>query len=150
MKIIISTKEHVPLIMKLIDNARVVMKEMGIDQWQNAPDGSNAVLNESIILDDIKNGNSYLVVDGDKILGHGTLVFGDDSTYEIITNGSWQSNEPYGTIHRVATEKNTKQKGIASHLLSVFEEIAVLKKVNYLRIDTHKDNTPMLNLVSKN
>jgi len=149
MKIEKSTAAQIPQIMKMIDDARIVMKEMNIDQWQNDKDGNNAVLNESIVLDDIKNGNSYVVLEDDKILCHGTVIFGEDETYKIIKDGYWQSNASYGTIHRVATCKDLKQKGIANFLLTHFERVALKNEVEWLRIDTHKDNIPMLNLVKK-
>ena len=36
---------------------------------------------------------------------------GDDPTYQQIYEGTWLNNEPYGVIHRLAT--NGKQKGVS-------------------------------------
>ena len=68
---------------------------------------------------------------------------GDDSTYQVIDNGHWLSDEPYGTIHRIAGD------GTIHGVL----EIAVnycKKQISHLRIDTHHDNKIMQHVIEKN
>ena len=68
---------------------------------------------------------------------------GDDSTYQVIDNGHWLSDESYGTIHRIAGD------GTIHGVL----EIAVnycKDQIPHLRIDTHHDNKIMQHVIEKN
>ena len=60
---------------------------------------------------DIQNGNSYVCVENDKVVATFTLIIGDEPNYQLIENGSWRSEAPYGTVHRLASDGTTK--GIA-------------------------------------
>jgi len=149
MKLRKSTLNDLNKIMSIIDDAKSTLKTMGIDQWQdNNPDTDT-------IINDIKNGDSYVVLDdaangrSGEILAHGTLVFGIDSTYGKIVDGAWQNYASYAAIHRVATAKALKKSGLASFVFSEFEKIAIDNGVFWLRVDTHKDNIPMQNLILK-
>jgi len=62
-----------------------------------------------------------------------------DSTYTKI-NGAWLSDAPYSVIHRIARAKNAK--GIGAFCINW-----CLEKAKNIRIDTHKDNAPMLKLL---
>jgi len=145
MKLKKSTIEDLKIIMSIIDDAKKAMKDMKIDQWQSGDP------NEAVILNDIKNGNSYLAVDEkNNILAHGTLIFGVESTYNKIIDGSWKNDKDgYGTLHRIATACTHKRGGIASFIFSAFEKEAINKGIHFLRVDTHKDNILMQNLIEK-
>ena len=65
----------------------------------------------------------------------------EDATYKEIYEGSWQNNAPYGVVHRVASSRIVK--GAARFCLEwAFNECGNLK------IDTHRDNIPMQNLLT--
>ena len=84
-------------IMEIYAYARQFMAEHGNpDQWKN----NNP--SEETIDNDISNHQMYVIESGGGI--HAVFYFhiGDDSTYHIIDNGQWLSDEPYGTIHRIA------------------------------------------------
>ena len=89
---------------------------------------------------DIQNGNLYVVEDGQI---HGVFAFltGEDPTYGYIDGGSWLSDAPYGTIHRVASDGSG---GVFSALMEF-----ALKRNPHLRIDTHRDNRVMQHVVEK-
>lgn len=92
---------------------------------------------------DIKNDCSYVVVnDEDKVVGTFAFIVGVEKTYLKIFEGKWQNDEPYGTIHRIASDNKTH---------GVFEcAIDFCKTFNLdIRIDTHKDNAPMIHLINK-
>ena len=75
----------------------------------------------------------------------GTFVFytGEDPTYRVIENGEWHSDrEPYGVIHRVAS--NGVTKGVTRAAFSYG-----LERSGYVRIDTHEDNKPMQGALKK-
>ena len=90
------------------------------------------------ILKDIKGGYSYV---GEDETGELVMTFafieGEDPTYKEI-EGQWLNDEYYGTIHRIAS--NGKVRGVLKQACDF-----CFRKVDNLRIDTHKANTPMLN-----
>ena len=67
---------------------------------------------------------------------------GEEPTYRLIEQGHWHANRPYGTIHRMASDGHTH--GIAR---ASFDYCAA--QTDYLRIDTHADNRPMLRAITR-
>ncbi len=124
-------KPDMPHIMEIYKNAKVFMRNNGNQtQWDtNYPD-------EKLIESDIEKGNSYVCVENRKIVGTFAFIIGEDPTYQVIENGQWHWNIPYGTIHRIASDNETK--GVSR---ACFDFCS--KKINCLRIDTHRDNKPM-------
>ena len=101
-------KEDVPVIMDLYENAKAFMRSKGnLTQWN---DGYPSV---EIITEDIDNGNSYVFVENDEIVGTFAFIIGEDPTYQVIEDGEWHSSKIYGTIHRIAS--SGKAKGLCSH-----------------------------------
>ena len=96
---------------------------------------------EKIIKTDMENGDLYVVSDGNDIHGVFAFIIGDDPSYREI-DGSWLSDEKYGTVHRIASDG--KMKGIFSSAMSFCEE-----KIKHLRIDTHPDNKVMQKAIEK-
>ena len=93
-------KEDVPVIMDLYENAKAFMRSKGnLTQWN---DGYPSV---EIISEDIDNGNSYVFVENDEIVGTFAFIIGEDPTYQVIEDGEWHSSKIYGTIHRIACTK---------------------------------------------
>ena len=76
---------------------------------------------------------------------HGVFAFilGIDPTYLVIENGSWLSDEPYGTIHAVASDGRIH--GLLTQIVAFCETT-----LHHLRIDTHPDNLIMQHVISKN
>lgn len=85
-------KEDVPVIMDLYENAKAFMRSKGnLTQWN---DGYPSV---EIITEDIDNGNSYVFVENDEIVGTFAFIIGEDPTYQVIEDGEWHSSKIYGT-----------------------------------------------------
>ena len=124
-------------ILNIFKYARGQMKLNGNpNQWKdNRPA-------ESLIIEDIEKGNSYVIENEGSICGVFTLIIGEDPTYKNI-DGKWLNDEPYGTIHRIAS--NGLEKGIFSLSLNYS-----LSKISNIRIDTHSDNKIMQHLIEKN
>jgi len=103
----------------------------------------------ALIEQDVVNQVGYAVVhvettpDGPKEIIDGTFAFilEKDPTYSYI-EGKWLNEEPYGTIHRIASR--TSAHGI-------FEAAVAFAKsqTRNIRIDTHADNQPMQHLIHK-
>lgn len=140
MKIRHSTEADFPRMMEIYANARSFMAAHGNPrQW-----GATNWPPENLIHQDIANGNSYVCVFGDRIVGTFFFLQGDDieSTYRVVENGAWSSNAPYGVVHRIATDGETK--GVGTFCLNW-----AFQQCGHLRIDTHGDNNVMQNLLAK-
>ena len=136
-------------ILTIYAKARAFMREHGNEtQWQN-----NYPPEESL-RENIRDGKLKLAITDDNIAGEnivGEEIVGEniacvfyfaveeESTYAYI-EGSWPDNEPYGVVHRVASAK----KGGATFAIRW-----AMTQCKNLRIDTHDDNYPMQNLVTK-
>ena len=118
-------------ILDIYASAREYMKKKGNPtQWGDEyPD----IL---MLLEDLSLKQLYVVEEDDDIVGCFVLAGGEDKTYQVIKDGQWRSNSPYGTIHRIAS--NGSVSGIFSKCTAFASEM-----YDYLRVDTHADNTPM-------
>ena len=86
--------------------------------------------------------SAYVIVEQNRICGVFAFFTGIEPTYQLIENGTWQNDAPYGTVHRIAG--NGQCKGILAETLSFCE-----KQINNIRIDTHDDNKIMQHLLAK-
>lgn len=131
MKIRKATKSDIAEITEIYQKARVYMFEHGNpNQW------NNAYPSEETVVTDIKNETSYLLEEDGVIQGVFVFVIGKEPTYQQIEQGAWNFDRPYGTIHRIASAG--KIRGIAKASFDF-----CTKQIDYLRIDTHKDNKTM-------
>lgn len=97
-----------------------------------------------LLLKDIRNKDLYVCIsDKNMILGVFYFKVEEDKTYINIYEGQWLNDKPYGVVHRIAS--NGKQKGIADFCLRW-----CLEQCNNIRIDTHRDNIVMQNILKKN
>ena len=111
------------------DYARAFMQAHGnATQW---PDGYPGRIDAE---EDIARGHCFLVADDEGPLAVFSFAPGPDETYAEI-DGAWRSNADYYVIHRVAAVRG---RGVARAIFSFAAE-----RANYLRCDTHEDNTPM-------
>lgn len=118
-------------VMKIYDHARKKMRASGnLTQWVNG------YPSREIIAGDIASGNSYVILKENHIQGVFTFIVGEDPTYSVI-EGAWPDNNPYGTIHRIASAPDTKGIGDACLEFCLHRGIGI-------RVDTHADNAPML------
>lgn len=134
----LASKEDIQNIMPLYAYARKFMAANGNPhQWNgNYPASED-------ILKDIANGNYYVCTPDnapEKIVGGFAFIIGREPNYAVIENGAWHSDQPYGTIHRIAS--NGQVKGIAQACFDFCHN-----KIDCLRIDTHADNKPMQNAI---
>ena len=98
--------EDINTILNIFDTARQFMQSTGNPTQWNANYPALEDLEQ-----DIQNGNSYVCVENDKVIATFTLIIGDEPNYQLIENGNWRSEAPYGTVHRLASDGTTK--GIA-------------------------------------
>lgn len=140
MRIRHSTEQDFDRIMEIYDCARKFMAEHGNpNQW-----GPTQWPPKELIRQDILNGRSYVCVYDNRIAGTFFFLAGTDiePTYRQVENGSWLNDGPYGVVHRLAGDGSVK--GIGQFCLNW-----AYQQCGHLRVDTHKDNTVMQNLLSK-
>lgn len=124
-------------ILNIYSYARRYMKE-----HKNPTQWGDDRPSESVIKNDITNGNSFVVIDNDVISGVFSFIIGEDETYKKIYDGKWLNDKVYGTVHRLAG--NGKSKGIFDFSMGYCEKL-----IDNIRIDTHKNNKIMQYLLSK-
>jgi ribosomal protein S18 acetylase RimI-like enzyme len=146
MKLIASTLKDIPAIMKIIADAQCYLAELGIDQWQDG------YPNEEQIILDIKNQDSYLIINNEGVtIGTTVFTFKEESTYQQI-EGEWITSETakYGVIHRLAVDNKYRGLGLAKFVFDTCEEMVEQHAAaKSLRIDTHRQNLGMQGLLRK-
>lgn len=123
-------------IMPVYDSARAFMRSRGnTRQW------TGGYPSRKTILDDIYHGYHYLAEDDEgNLLMVFSFIVGKDPTYRHIHNGAWPDDEPYGTIHRLAS--TGIKGGMLKECVSFCSQF-----IDNIRIDTHADNGPMQNAI---
>lgn len=137
MKIRKTTIQDLPKVMEIYAQARALMVETGNPtQWGQ---GHPA---QWMIEADIAQGLSYVCEQDTGEIG-GVFYFSTDPdpTYAQI-DGAWQNHAPYGVVHRIARGENAK--GVGAFCLEW-----CYQQTKNVRIDTHENNAPMLQLLEK-
>ncbi|MBQ3404138.1 MAG: GNAT family N-acetyltransferase [Oscillospiraceae bacterium] len=122
---------------RIYANARTFMVKTGNPgQWINGYPG------HELLLEDIRRGEGYVCEDEDGIQAVFMFFTGPEPTYAYIEDGSWPDDEPYGTVHRLASAG--RRAGVGAFCLGW-----CLEQCGNLRVDTHRDNRPMQELLSR-
>lgn len=134
----IATREDLPVIMSILDEARITMIECGnTTQW---PKGYPA---QSVVEADIDSETGYVIVNHDEVVAYFAFKPSPDPTYNIIYEGAWlDKDSPYYVIHRVACRRTVH--GVFNKVLEYCSD-----RTNNIRIDTHRNNVIMQHLLTK-
>lgn len=142
-----SGSDDIPAIMDMIGQAVESLKSRGVDQWQDG------YPNEETIKEDIAKNISYvayLTESGrEQIVGTAAISFEPEPAYISIYDGTWRAEEPYVVIHRIATLERWKGRGIAGLLMDHARGLCRMQGVEWMRIDTHRDNLVMQKFLEK-
>lgn len=95
------------------------------------------------VLSDINTGKSYVCEKDGEIIAVFYFAVEEDETYQVIYDGAWLNDGPYGVLHRVAV--SSQEKGIGS-----FCAKWAFERCKNLRIDTHENNIAMRKMLEKN
>jgi RimJ/RimL family protein N-acetyltransferase len=133
MEIRLSESSDIPVILAIYCSARAFMAAHGNPhQWtKGAPD-------EVSLKKDLSLKRSYVVVDQGVVVGTFALL-SHDPNYDQI-EGKWLNDDPYVALHRLASIK----PGAGTFILKTISD-----HYPNVRIDTHHDNIPMRNLLTK-
>ena len=135
----LATMGDVPVIMRLIDEARAIMRSCGnVNQW------IDGYPSEETIKQDIDNGHCYLCVERDSgdIVASFAFIPGPEPTYKEIFEGDWLDDAPYYVVHRLAS--TAASHGIFNDVMDYCMTVA-----GNLRIDTHRDNVIMRHVIER-
>ena len=128
---------QLPRILEIYEKARAFMAESGNpDQW------GTGYPPEEMIRQDIRDGKSYVNLEGDHIRAVFYFAVEADPTYGYI-EGSWLNDAPYGVIHRIAVDGSGR--GVAAECFAF-----AAQHCENIRIDTHEKNIPMQRCLTKN
>lgn len=128
-----------PRIEDIYREAREFMKMSG-----NASQWGNTYPERKLLISDIESENLYVVFEKEEMLGVFYFRIGEDPTYRVIKDGEWKNDLPYGVIHRIAVSKNAHGKGVSRFCFDYAFGLS-----GNLKIDTHRDNTPMRRALEK-
>ena len=131
-----ANQEDLPRIEEIYGYARSFMAAHGNpNQWGKTTPPS------AQLVKDVENRLLFAVENETGIHGVFYFYIGVDPTYLRIDGGSWRSDAPYGTIHRIAGD------GSGGILRTAVDFCNA--QIDHLRIDTHEDNIVMQNAVEK-
>ncbi|MBQ7487122.1 MAG: N-acetyltransferase [Clostridia bacterium] len=130
--------EDLPRINEIYACARSFMRAHGnMNQWVGGYPG------QELLEGDIARGELYAMVsEDDEIYGVFMLHYGKDPTYAVIEDGAWLNDSDYATIHRIASDGTHTR---------VYHEAVTFARAQYshLRVDTHADNKPMQEAITR-
>lgn len=130
-------------IMAIVSDAQVALRELGIDQWQDGYPSSDVISN------DIKSGIGYVYTNNDLVVGYAAIVLSGEVAYQQIADCDWGTGEDYVVVHRLCVKSGKKRQGIALSLMRKAKELATDIGYSGFRIDTHRGNIRMLNMMDK-
>jgi len=138
-------KKDINTILKIFENGRRIQRKTG-----NAGQWAEGYPTKEMVEEDIQKGRNYVGVSDfrEKGIEVGTILstmvldFEPDSNYSYIENGQWLNDESYAVIHRISSRGLVKGAG-----KYIFEW--GINQHSNIRIDTRKENKPMLSLIKK-
>lgn len=137
-------QEDIPRVMEIVDYARQTLREHGVDQWQGD------YPSERQLRQDAEGGELYLVRHGEDIAAFFFLTQRPEPSYENITDGKWTPDIPYCVLHRSAVAREYRGSAVAEYMLRCVEDITRQLGCRAVRVDTHKKNKSMQNLLRNN
>ena len=129
-------------IMSVIEDGKEFLKQQGINQWQHGSPGCSDVEN------DIKQETSYVYELDGEIVGT-AMLNAYDADYEKYPT-IWTKCNNYLVIHRLSVKKECRSQGVSHKFMNDIILFAKENSVEYIRIDTHKDNVIIRKYLSKN
>lgn len=131
-----------PGISAILKQAVTRMLTEGKCQWnENYPTATH-------VRADIENGVGYVLESNGKVVGYGAVVFTGEPAYDHL-KGSWLTDGKYVVVHRLAVNREAKEKGLGRTFMQAVEDYAKTKKVPSFRVDTNFDNDAMLALLHR-
>ena len=133
--------EDVPRILEIVQDARESLGRFGIDQWQGPYPGAER------FEEDIRLGQCFIVEHDGETAAFFVLSTLPEPSYDDITDGKWSADLPCCVLHRAAVAKEYRGSGMSQALMRCADEQARAYGLKCIRVDTHRKNKPMQNLL---
>lgn len=127
---------------KIYEDGSLKLKSLGINQWQG---------NEKPNLNNFSNLNEndiIYVLEDKEIIVSTLIIYDKDEDYENNLVGTWNSPKPYVVLHRIATLSGARKKGYGRKIIEFAENYARENNFKSVRVDTHRENKSMQNLLN--
>ena len=142
MEIRIAREQDLDALADIYAAARRYMAEQGNPQW------SDGRPTREELAATIESGAVYVGADEDDEPHFAFSLFSDaDPTYERIYDGAWPNDNPYVTIHRVASDGTGH--GVFAAITAFARAQAEKLGLRDIRVDTHEANKTMQHLIAK-
>ena len=128
---------------EILNAARAFQREQGFVQW---PDGYPP---RSAIEEDVRTGKGYVVRTNDEIACYMYIGLDGDPAYDAI-KGRWHSDLPYVVVHRLAMSPEYRDKGLATTVFALIEDLCCGIGISNIRIDTDGQNLRMQHILKEN
>ena len=128
-------------IMEIAGEAKKLLKRRKIDQWQGE------YPTEEIFLNDIENGECYVVLHGEEICAFFVLADRHEDCYDYLTDGKWAGTDNYCVVHRAAVRDGYRGTGASAYMFKCAEKRAYELGKQNIRVDTHRKNKAMQKLL---
>ncbi|WEV44970.1 GNAT family N-acetyltransferase [Streptococcaceae bacterium ESL0687] len=132
-------QEDILQIMELIEGARIFLKDQGIDQWQGEYPSRDDIQMDL----DASHTSPYILLVNNQLAGYCVVIEGPEEAYEKITEGKWQGDKRYLSVHRIAIHDSFRGQGLMSYMWSNIFSLASSKGFEDIRVDTHPANKIM-------
>ena len=133
--------EDIPRILEIVQAARESLGRFGIDQWQGPYPGAER------FEEDIRLGQCFIVEHKGETGAFFVLSTLPEPSYDDITDGKWSADVPCCVLHRAAVAKEYRGSGMSQALMRCADEQARAYGLKCIRVDTHRKNKPMQNLL---
>ena len=126
---------------KIIDKAKVSLKQDGVDQWQKgSPD-------TALLARQISRNRAYVYEFDNEIAAYAYLSEDFEPTYTSVMKDSKAKNPI--TVHTFCVDSDLSKNGIATSFFGEIIDFAKAENKDAIRIDTHEDNFKMRGLIEK-
>ena len=98
----------------------------------------------------MERGELYALRHGEELAAFFLVTNRPEPCYDEITDGKWTPDLPYCVLHRCAVAREYRGTGMAERMLRFAEETARTLGGRTLRVDTHRKNKPMQQLLRSN
>lgn len=135
-----ATPRDLPEVMALLNLAKQVMQDRGIDQWDDVyPD-------ERTIQQDLNAHSLYVSPLHGAIASVFVLNQQCDPAY---AQGNWTHRGPFGVVHRLCVHPDCQQAGMGTRSMAAAEAILKSQGMAAVRLDAFSQNPAALRLYQK-
>ena len=136
-----AAEEDLPVILRIVEEARESLKGQKADQWQGPYPA------EEHFRFDMDRGECFVILHGEEIAAFFTLSTREEKSYAAITDGKWTEGLDAAVLHRCAVAGKYRGSGIAEKMMRFIDEQTLAYGLHCVRTDTHKKNKPMQRLL---